>query len=275
MQERAQGYVPIRPEEICEGKSATAWLGGAGFMIAHGNDCLLIDPCLYVDENGVTELGHEAFYPMPIKPEEVPAYAAVLYTHADYDHMGLKTAQHLPETVEFYAPAPCMRALESTGIAKERLHLVRPWESLSIGSIAVRTLAADHSWQEMDPEKYGEPYGPDGCVGYDIKTLTAHMLFTGDTRLCAHHMELEDVYDLVALDSSDDPYHLGHENMAKLAKRLKKAALLPCHFGTYDAPEAVPHNGSLRKLKGLLDEDAARVLPDVIGQWVRFKGKGE
>lgn len=274
MQERAQGCVPIRWDAVCKGESATAWLGGAGFMVVHGADCLLIDPCLY-EENGMTELGHTAFYPMPIKPEEVAKDAKVLYTHADYDHIGLKTALHLPETVEFYAPAPCIKELKAAGIAEGRLHLVRPWERFNVGGIVVRTLAADHSWQEMDPEKYGEPYGPEGCVGFDMETPAARMLFTGDTRLCAHHMELSDAYDLVALDASDDPYHLGHENMAKLAKKLRRAALLPCHFGTYDAPEAVPHNGSLQKLKGLLGEDAARVLPDVIGQWVLFKRKGE
>ena len=51
------------------------------------------------------------------------------------------------------------------------------------------------------------------------------------------------------------------------------AKLLPNHFGTYDAPEAVPHNGSLNKLKAMLDEDAVRVLPDVIGRVFQIDAK--
>lgn len=267
MQERAAGCVPVR---LCEAAQGTrvAWLGGAGMIIRRGEIHLLIDPCLYVDDNGVTETGHTAFYAMPMQPEEIPAHTAVLYTHADGDHMGLETAKHLPKTVDFYAPAPCIRALTDAGFSEDRLHLIKPGEEFAAGEMRIRVLAADHSWQEMDPEQYGEPYGPEGCVGFDIASPEARMLFTGDTRLCAHHLELKDEYDLLALDVSDDPYHLGHENMAKLARHLSRAKLLPNHFGTYDAPEAIPHNGSLTKLKEMLGEDAKRVLPDVMGQWV-------
>ena len=53
-------------------------------------------------------------------------------------------------------------------------------------------------------------------------------------------------------------------------KHFSRAKLLPNHFGTYDAPDALPHNGSLTALKALLGKDSERVLPDVIGQIVHF-----
>lgn len=270
MQERAQGFQKLDLSTLPKDHVTAAWLGGAGILLSHGETLLLIDPCLHTDAQGMTEAGHAAFYPMPVEPEDVPAHAVVLYTHADGDHMGLPTALHLPEHVHFYAPAPCIRALEDAGISKERLHLLRPGDVFSIGTMSITAIAADHSWQEMNPALYGEPYGPEGCVGFDIAAPNARMLFPGDTRLCPHHLQLKDEYDLLALDVSDDPYHLGHENMAKLAAHLSRAALLPCHFGTYDAPNAVPHNGSLTKLKNLLGKDASRVLSDVIGQTFRF-----
>ena len=270
MQEKAQGCVPLNIRSAqCEKGLSVAWLGGAGIFLMQEETCLLIDPCLYADENGMTELGHETFYEMTLRPQDVPQKAAVLYTHADYDHMGLKTALHLPETVVFYAPAPCIKALKEAGIAQDRLHLVRPDQQFTIGCMRLETIAADHAWQVLDPS-YGEPFGPDDCVGYDITAPGARMLFPGDTRLCPHHTALPDVYDLLALDVSDDPYHLGHANMALLAKHFSRAKLLPNHFGTYDAPDALPHNGSLTALKALLGKDVQRVLPDVIGQWVYF-----
>ena len=272
MQERARGCVPVKWDGAAQG-TRVAWLGGAGMMIRTDRHGLLIDPCLYEDENGLTEAGHRAFYAMPLKPKEVPAGADVLYTHADGDHMGLETALRMPQTVKFYAPAPCIRALKAAGIAEDRLRLIVPGDVFAVEEMRITVIAADHSWQEMDPAQYGEPYGPEGCVGFDIETQDARMLFTGDTRLCAHHLELKDAYDLLALDVSEDPYHLGQENMVRLAKHLSRARLIPNHFGTYDAPDAVPHNGSLMKLKTLLGEDAARVLPDVIGQWVDMCGE--
>lgn len=273
MQEKAQGCIPLNLQRAQEVRGlSVAWLGGAGIFLMHNGTCALIDPCLYADENGVTELGHTAFYEMPLRPQDVPGNAAVLYTHADYDHMGLKTALLLPETVEFYAPARCIRALKEAGIAEDRLHLVRPNESFTLGNMVIAAIAADHSWQVLDPS-YGEPFGPEDCVGYDVTTPEAKLLFPGDTRLCPHHTALPDVYDLLALDVSDDPYHLGHENMALLAGHFSRAKLLPNHFGTYDAPEAVPHNGSLTALKALLGDHAARVLPDVIGNCVVFESR--
>lgn len=266
MQERAQRFELINLDTLPKEGTAVAWLGGAGMLIARGDARILIDPCLHVEADGMTEAGHKAFYPMPLKPEEIPAGTVVLYTHADGDHMGLPTAMRMKEGVRFYAPAPCICALEEAGIAKARLHLIKPGDMFEIEEMEIRAIAADHSWQETNPELFGEPYGPEGCVGFDIAAPDGRMLFPGDTRLCAHHMELKDEYDLLALDVSDDPYHLGHENMVKLARHLAKARLLPNHFGTYDAPEAVPHNGSLLKLKSLLSEDAVRVLPDVIGR---------
>ncbi len=250
--------------------TAVAWLGGAGFLVAHHRYLLLIDPCL-VDG----ELGLDGFYPSPLRPQDVPPHACVLYTHADSDHMSLETALALPAAVSFYAPMPCIRALAEAGVADQRLHPLRPNRRTSIANMTVRTIAADHSWQEMDPEKYGEPYGAEDCLGYAVTTPDASLLFPGDTRLCAHHLELREEFLLMAADVSEDPYHLGQEAVCRMARKYDKAALLPCHYGTYDAPDALPHNGSLAALREKLGEDARRLLPAVIGKVFVCNERGE
>lgn len=271
MQERAQGCRFIQIDHLQQQSGTSViWLGGAGFLILHREACLLIDPLLTTDENGRTEAGHVPFFPMPIRPSQLPKHTAVLYTHADGDHMGLRTAFALPEDIEFFAPARCIRDLKNSGIAEHRLHLIHPGETFRLSAFSVSAIAADHSWQVLDPDAYGPPFGPEDCVGFDIRTPGSRLLFPGDTRLCPHHLTLPDAYDLMALDVSEDPFHLGHEDTVRLARHLSRAALLPCHFGTYEAPDALPHNGSLTKLKAQLGADAARVLPDVIGQPVRL-----
>ena len=57
---------------------------------------------------------------------------------------------------------------------------------------------------------------------------------------------------------------------AELARHLSRAKLLPCPFGTYDAPEAVPHNGSLILARKALGDAAARLASDAIGAPVIF-----
>lgn len=268
MQERALGAQHLDADELFSAQDTrVSWLGGGGFLIAAHGNVLLIDPCLFLGEDGRTETGHLPFYPQPLSPKEIPQDAHVFYTHADGDHMGLKTAQAMPPSVRIHAPARCCLELAQAGLQAD---LVRPGGSVRMGDMEIIAIPADHSWQECDPEQYGAPFGPEDCVGYIVRTPEAKLLFTGDTRLCPHHLALPDDFDLMALDVSDDPYHLGHAATVQLARHLSRAALLPCHFGTYDAPDAVPFNGSLTALKRLLGDDAVRVLPDIIGGVVRF-----
>lgn len=268
MQERALGAQRLDIRALINTKdTCVSWLGSGGFLIAAHGSMLLIDPCLFLGADGRTETGHIPFYPQPLTPERIPQNAHIFYTHADGDHMGLKTAQALPAGVQIHAPAWCCRELAQIG---RHADLVRPGECIKAGSMEISVIPADHSWQECDPQQYGTPFGPEDCVGYIVHTPEAKMLFTGDTRLCPHHLALPDDFDLMALDVSDDPYHLGHTATVQLVRHLSRAALLPCHFGTYDAPDAFPFNGSLSTLKRLLKQDAARLLPDVIGGIVRF-----
>ena len=46
-------------------------------------------------EHLTAETGFPPFYPPVLRPEEVPAGTAVLYTHSDEDHLGRRTAQAL------------------------------------------------------------------------------------------------------------------------------------------------------------------------------------
>ena len=226
-QERALGAEPLTAE-IWKEKDDTEvrWLGGAGFFVRARGAALLLDPCLWIGADGRAETGFAPFYPPVLRPEEVPAGTAVLYTHSDEDHLGRRTAQALAGAA-FYGPAPCARALSEIGREAERV--IRPGEKFAVGCIEIEAIPADHGWQSMDVKKYGAPFGPEDCVGYILRT----------------------------------PH-------AKLARHLSRAKLLPCPFGTYDAPEAVPHNGSLILAREALGDAAARLASDAIGAPVIF-----
>lgn len=261
----------ITQDQLASGEdTAVYWLGCAGFLIRARDTILLLDACIII-QDGVSETGLTPFFPVPIQPHELPALDAVLYTHCDGDHMGLRTAHALKDkAARFIGPAPCAAALSREGFDGSRLALCRPGETFQVGCINITVLAAQHAWQQMDTARYGAPFGPQDCVGYSIQTPHAKLLFTGDTQLCAHHLQLPDAYDLLALDISNDAYHLGVEGAVALAQHLKRARLLACHWGTYDAPQQAPHNGSLSRMKRALGEDAARLIPAALGQPVVF-----
>ena len=214
------------------------WLGGAGFFVRARGAALLLDPCLWIGADGRAETGFAPFYPPVLRPEEVPAGTAVLYTHSDEDHLGRRTAQALAGAA-FYGPAPCARALSEIG--REAVRVIRPGEKFAVGCIEIEAIPADHGW-----------------------------LFPGDTRLMPQHRALPDDFDAMAFDVSADPWHMGARDGAELARHLSRAKLLPCPFGTYDAPEAVPHNGSLILAREALGDAAARLASDAIGAPVIF-----
>lgn len=123
-QERASGAEPLTAE-VWKEKDDTEvrWLGGAGFFVRARGAALLLDPCLWIGADGRAETGFAPFYPPVLRPEEVPAGTAVLYTHSDEDHLGRRTAQALAGAA-FYGPAPCARALSEIG--REAVRVIRP-----------------------------------------------------------------------------------------------------------------------------------------------------
>ena len=66
------------------------WLGSGGILINCRGTVLVIDPVLGVqsDNPEMGEAGKRLLVPPPIEAAALAPAAAVLYTHADYDHLG-------------------------------------------------------------------------------------------------------------------------------------------------------------------------------------------
>ncbi|MBO7744374.1 MBL fold metallo-hydrolase [Paenibacillus sp. MWE-103] len=220
------------------------WLSGAGFLIQSHGTLLMIDPVISMqdgsDEN--CELGHRLLVPLPIEAADVPRLDAILYTHRDDDHLGPVTASALIRTGGLYAgPAIVVQELERLGVPSSQARAFRIGESFRIGEIEITLTRADHAYPSQNP------YGPEDCCGFFIRTPDGTIWCTGDTRLLAEHMQMSGV-DVLLLDVSDDPYHFGVENAVNLANRLEQAAIIPHHYGTYHGPEMLPFNGDPNRL---------------------------
>ena len=162
-QERASGAEHLTAE-VWKEKDDTEvrWLGGAGFFVRARGAALLLDPCLWIGADGRAETGFAPFYPPVLRPEEVPAGTAVLYTHSDEDHLGRRTAQALAGAA-FYGPAPCARALSEIG--REAVRVIRPGEKFAVGCIEIEAIPDDHGWQSMDVKKIRRALRPGGLRG--------------------------------------------------------------------------------------------------------------
>jgi len=218
--------------------TAVAWLGNAGVLIVARGTVLLIDPVIsLVERDGerVLETGHRLKTALPIEAETVPRADAVLYTHADGDHFGRRTAEALDRRLKptFVAPPPVCVRLEEMGVPKARLVTAREGESIPVDSVRVTVTPALHDWQQTNPWQRGD------CCGFLVKTPDGTVWHPGDTRLLDEHLQVRGV-DVLFFDVAVCRSHLGPEGSARLAATCGAADLIAYHYGTVDVPPGGP-----------------------------------
>ena len=211
------------------------WLSGAGFLINSRGTTVMIDPVISMEteKTDTVEIGFRMRVPLPIEAKDVPSLDAVIYTHGDSDHIGTFTPSVLAErNALFFGTHPVVENVKTLGVPIQQTKTIGIGETFRIGEIEITTTPADHPWQELDPTQYGEPWGPEDCCGFLVKTLDGTIWCTGDTRLLPEHLEMDGI-DVLLLDVSRDEYHLGPEAVT-IANKLSNAHLIPYHYGTYD-----------------------------------------
>lgn len=226
-------------------RTTVYWLSGAGFFINSHGHCLMIDPVLLTDpENpNCSESGLPLKTTLPLDPDLIPSDCTVLYTHADSDHLGPKTALRLAQKgIQFVGTLCVFERLARLGVPPEQIQVLRTYEQTKLSGIMVECIPADHPWQLKDLKRGGRPYRMGDCCGFILNTPDGRLCFPGDTRLMEYHFSIQDI-QLLALDVSTCEYHLNHTSAVVLANHFPDAYLLPFHYGTYDCPTVAAHVG--------------------------------
>lgn len=239
-QATAPKTVPLTESSFApHSETAVYWLGNAGILINSHGTAIMIDPVLSTlpEDTTRSEMGRlPLLAPPPILAGQVSRLDAVLYTHADEDHLGTLSAPALVRSgAVFHGPPVVAKKLASLGIPANRIIAHPSLDTYTIDSISIQMTLADHAWQAPDPAKYGVPYTREDCCGYRITTSDGVIWDPGDTVLLPEHLR-ETGIDLLFIDFSEDVYHFGRENAITLANTLSGAALIMFHWGTLFAP---------------------------------------
>jgi L-ascorbate metabolism protein UlaG (beta-lactamase superfamily) len=271
----APATIPITAEDFkISNHTSIWWLSGSGFLINSRGTLIMMDPVLMMKPGSqeICELDMRLLVPLPILATDVPKLDAILYTHLDEDHLAPLTAPALIRTGGFFGgPAIVVKQLEHLGIPAEQARSFRIGDSFRVGDVEITLTLVDHSWQNLDPEKYGTPWGPDDCCGFLLHTPDGTIWYTGDSRLLPEHMEISEV-DVLLLDVSNDPYHLGVESAIKLANYHESADIIAHHYGTYDAQDVLAFNGNPWNLISHVSNSESRF--HVLAPGERFTLKG-
>ena len=215
-------------------RTFTAWLGMAGVLDNTRATVILIDPLISLKSNSetlVSEAGYPLKVPLPIQAGDLRRVDAVLYTHADDDHIGRVTIKTLAQQTQciFIAPPPVAKIIQEEGVPSERIHLARDFETLRVGQAEITITPALHDWQEVNPWQRGD------CCGYLVKTPDGSIWHPGDTRLIDELLDFKNVdvlfFDIAAVNS-----HLGPEGSARLGASSGARVMIAYHYGTFDLP---------------------------------------
>lgn len=216
--------------------TALVWLGSAGLLVNARGTILLVDPVIArVKKDGElrSETGHRLKVDLPIEAEGVPRADAVLYTHADGDHFGARTAEVLTERLQplFIAAPPVADRLRRIGA--QRITVAEDFAAHEIGCVKIDITPALHDWQPENPWVRGD------CCGYVIRTPDGTVWHPGDSRLIDELLTVRDI-DVLMFDVARARAHLGPEGSARLAETCGAKKMIAYHYGTYDVPPGGP-----------------------------------
>ena len=242
-QAKAPDPIPMTAEAFADnGDTSVYWLTGAGVLLNSHGTTIMIDPILSLIsmDPPLSEVEETPQYVMPpMSAEDVPHLDAVLYTHADDDHMGSITVGILAKKgIAFHSTEWGCHRLAELGVPAQQLFAHPPMDRFDIGCITVQMTAADHPWQLDFPELNLRVYQPEDCCGFKFYTQDGVRWHPGDSKFLPEHLDNEDV-DLLFMDfEANSPlHHFGTEAALQIVNHLRTAEVIMFHWGTYYAPE--------------------------------------
>jgi L-ascorbate metabolism protein UlaG (beta-lactamase superfamily) len=238
--------------------TAVYWLTGAGvFLNSHGTT-IMVDPILSLvsEDPPLSEVEETPQYTMPpITAQEIERLDAVLYTHADPDHLGdLTVKEFVRKGFVFHGTKKVAERLLEIGVPKDTIVVHAAQNRFKIGCVEVQMTVADHPWQIDYPDTQPYVYKPEDCCGFKFYTPDGTIWDPGDSKLLDEHFHNEDV-DLLFMDFENNSplHHFGTENALRLVNYLRRADIIMFHWGTYYAPEKVWYAADPDTVRGRID----------------------
>ena len=235
----------IRPESVYLGitdQTLVYWLGAAGVLINTRGTIILIDPIISLKSElpMVSENGYKLLITPPVSPDDLDHVDAVMYTHADDDHLCNPTAGRLlPKSTCYHATRRSADKLLEFGVTADKIAVHRIGDQFDIDATAVEVTGAEHPWPQ-NPD-CGGAYVYGDCCGFLLTTPDGRIWLPGDTQLLPEHLRYRDL-DLIIMDFSEDIYHFGKKDALHLANHYRDSDIFMYHYGTFDAPGESAHN---------------------------------
>lgn len=234
----------LRDLQVPEGGAALCWLGQSGFILRARGATALLDPFLSPYEG--------RRYESALAAHRAEGVDVVLCSHEHLDHFDAVSAPAIaaasPQAV-FVVPSPIVDMVTEVGIPADRVLGMQPGETLEVGGLRIRAVAARHGVTMEDAYGFGEELsgGLVRFLGYVVDAAGVRLYHAGDT---IHYPGMEDTLRELRIDlamlpiNGRDPEreargivgNLTEREAAWLAREIGAGVLVPMHHDLF------PHN---------------------------------
>ncbi len=216
------------------------WLGHASVYLEIDGYRIMVDPVLSEYASPISGIGPKRFHPSPIALEDLPKIDAVMISHDHYDHLDMKTVQHLALMgTRFYVPLGVGTHFDTWNIPQEQVFELDWWQEVRLeGLKIVSTPARHYSGRELFD--YKETF----WSSWTVIGPENRIFYSGDTGYSDHFKKIGKKFgpfDLgiikIGAYGPGDAWidiHMDPENAVKSSADVQAKKMFPVHWATFN-----------------------------------------